>query len=242
MTPSPATVPAFSAGASPAPPAEGHRAPAAWRRALTASRRAVADMAWRDSAARWGWPGALAVLCLAVAAVLMWAVVPAQQRESADLAQRAATTARNVARQAARARSIDAALPPGQRLAATLPDASSRQQRVAALLALAAEAGVAVRSAEFKLVREPAAAQLQYTITLPVNGPYAALRGFIETALRADPALSLDRMQLRRASPTATLIDAELVWSLHMRTDPAQSAAVAVATVAAPSPAGRAQP
>lgn len=207
MTPMNATVATLSAPASLA-----HVA--VWRRPL-------AGMAWRDNAARWGWPGGLGALCLAAAALLAFVVVPARQREWADLAQRTAAATQLAARQAAQARSTDTAGPAGHRLAATLPDAGTRQQRVAALLALAAESGVATRSAEFKVVREPAAAQLQYSVTLPVSGPYAAVRGFIEAALRADAALSLDRLQLRRASATATLIDAELVWSLHMRAEPA---------------------
>ncbi len=188
---------------------------------IAAWRRALAGMAWRESAARWGWPGAMGALCLAAAAVLAFAVVPAQQRALADLARRTANATQLAARDAVRARSADAAGPPGHRLAATLPDAGTRQERVAALLTCAAEAGVATRSAEFKVVREPAAAQLQYSVTLPVSGRYAAVRGFIEAALRADAALSLDRLQLRRASATATLIDAELVWSFHMRAEPA---------------------
>ena len=154
----------------------------------------------------------------------------AAPRATARLAQRTTTATQRALRSAARVRIADSALPPGHALAATLPDASTRQPRVAALLALAAEAGVAVRSAEFKVVREPGAAQLQYTVTLPVSGPYAAVRGFIEAALRADAALSLDRLQLRRTSVAATVTDAELVWSLHMRIGPA-----------AP-PAGSAQP
>ncbi len=172
-----------------------------------------------NSVARWGWPGALGALCLVAAAVLMFGVLPAQQREWADLSQRTAAATQQAARHAARMRSAHAAVPRGHALAATLPDAGTRQQRVAALLALAAEAGVAPRSAEFKVVYEPAAAQQQYTVTLPVSGPYAAVRGFIEAALRADAALSLDRLQLRRASAAATMIDAELVWSLHMRAE-----------------------
>ena len=209
---------------------------------IAAWRRALAGMAWRESAARWGWPGALGALCLAAAAVLAFAVVPARQREWADLAQRTATATQLAARHAARARNADTAGPPGHRLAATLPDSGTRQQRVAALLALAAEAGVATRSAEFKVVREPAAAQLQYSVTLPVSGPYAAVRGFIEAALRADAALSLDRLQLRRASATATLIDAELVWSLHMRAEPVVPVVQVVPVVPVVPPAGNVQP
>ena len=205
------SMPATSRAAHPQQPPAQLRA---WRSALT-------RMAWRDGAAHWGWPGALGALCLVAAAALAWVVVPAQQRELDDLTQRATTATQRALRSAARVRIADSALPPGQALAATLPDASTRQPRVAALLALAAETGVAVRSAEFKVVREPGAAQRQYTVTLPVSGPYAAVRSFIEAALRADAALSLDRLQLRRTSVAATVTDAELVWSLHMRIGPA---------------------
>jgi hypothetical protein len=211
VTPRPATLSTFGAG----PPLARLTA---WRRTVAGVARRVAST---DSLARWGWPGVLGALCLAAAAVLAFGVLPAQQREWADLSQRTAAATQQAARHEARMRAADAAIPPGHTLAATLPDAGTRQQRVAALLALAAEAGIAARSAEFKVVREPAAAHQQYTVTLPVSGPYAALRGFIEAALRADAALSLDRLQLRRASPAATAINAELVWSLHMRSEPA---------------------
>ena len=54
-------------------------------------------------------------------------------------------------------------------------------------------------------------------MTMPLQGSYAQIRGFIGAALLKDPALSLDSLKLRRANPQATVVDAELVWSLHSR-------------------------
>jgi hypothetical protein len=49
---------------------------------------------------------------------------------------------------------------------------------------------------------------------LAARGRYADLRAFVAEALRADPALALDRLSLRRASPAVADLEADLQWSL----------------------------
>ena len=57
-------------------------------------------------------------------------------------------------------------------------------------------------------------------VNMPVTGSYAQVRRFIAAALAHDPALSLDAVKLRRASPMAAEVEAELQWSLHGRAAP----------------------
>ena len=53
---------------------------------------------------------------------------------------------------------------------------------------------------------------------IPVPAPTTIVA--IAAALEHDPALSLDAVKLRRVSPMAAEVDAELQWSLHGRAAP----------------------
>ncbi len=170
---------------------------------------------WRQ----WGWPGIVGLVCgiasLAIAA--LW--LPAQQREleslrdAANLAQRRAVQRSMPQRAAAAQRSGAESFRDG------FPATAQRQQRVAALLSAATEHGLAARRIEFRLSQDTALGLARYSVTTPVTGSYAALRSFIEDAQAHDPALSLDRLQLRRTSTAAAVVDAELSWSLYMRAE-----------------------
>jgi hypothetical protein len=68
---------------------------------------------------------------------------------------------------------------------------------------------------------------------MPLTGPYAQLREFIEAALSRDASLSLDRMRLRRASGDVALVEADLGWSFYMQ--PPVSIPAIPAAAAAPA-------
>jgi Tfp pilus assembly protein PilO len=99
----------------------------------------------------------------------------------------------------------------------SLPSASQRQQRLADLLEMGLRLGLVGVRTEHKLSVDPASGLERLRISMPLAGSYAQLRSFIEAALRHDPALSLDSLKLRRNSPQASTLEAELVWSLHGR-------------------------
>jgi Tfp pilus assembly protein PilO len=98
-----------------------------------------------------------------------------------------------------------------------LPPSGERQQRLADLLEMSLRLGLNSARTEHRLSVDPASGLERLRVSMPLSGSYAQLRQFIGSALAHDPALSLDSLKLRRASPQATEVDAELVWSLHSR-------------------------
>ena len=187
-----------------------------WRAALSNS--ALFDASSRDTVAPWGWPAAIGVLCLAIAAMLVGVWIPAQRAELASLEKRSfRLVQQQAALLSARASAAQAVDAPSRSLDAVLPPHSAQQQRIAAMLTLASSAGLASRRADFKLAGEPNAAPLEFNVSLSVSGPYLSVRRFVEAALRADPGVSLDRVQLRRISADSGAVDAELLWTLHSR-------------------------
>ncbi|MFY7867598.1 GspMb/PilO family protein [Roseateles sp.] len=107
---------------------------------------------------------------------------------------------------------------------AALPPAAVRQQRLADLLEIALRQGLVSSRTEHRLSVDAASGLERLRVSMPVSGGYAQLRSFIEAALLHDPALSLDALKLRRASPQAAEVEADLTWSLHGRSDLAQGA------------------
>lgn len=159
-----------------------------------------------------GLPGlaGVAALLLAAAALLL-----AQRWDArATALQAEARALRAQARPAAAA-----AVPVSAQLwQATLPGAAERQQRLADLLELGIRLELSGARTEHRLATSEGLERLR--VTMPVSGSYAQLRRFIAAALAHDPALSLDAVKLRRASPLAAEVEAELQWSLHGRAAP----------------------
>ncbi|MDC8770220.1 hypothetical protein [Roseateles albus] len=170
---------------------------------------------------RLGWPGLLGAAALLLALVLLvqgqrWSAQTAQtQADMDDLnrqlrSQRAAGLLRGTA----------AAPATAQQWQQALPTADQRQQRLADLLEIGLNMGLVGARTEHRLTLDTAAGLERLRVTMPLTGGYAQLRAFIDAALRHDPALSLDSFKLRRASPNAPELEADLVWSLHGRIDP----------------------
>ncbi|MBT9500030.1 MAG: hypothetical protein IV092_02200 [Burkholderiaceae bacterium] len=164
---------------------------------------------------RFGLPGAFGLLCLLAAALLLlgparsWDVQAATSLSDAD-ALRARLKRQPVV--------VDAPQETQPRhLVASLPEVTDRQARLGDLLTLALKQGLNSSRTEHRITRDDKLGLERLRITMPVQGSYAQLRGFIEQALRQDPALSLDSLKLRRNNPAAAEIEAELVWSLHAR-------------------------
>lgn len=173
-----------------------------------------------------GWPGAAGLVALALAAALALLA----QRWDADAAalQRQAEQLRGRLRAQQLAAPTAAAQASPQQWLARLPSARERQQRLADLLEIALRLGLNSQRTEHRLSVDAAAGLERLRVTMPLTGGYAQLRQFIEAALAHDAALSLDGLKLRRASPQATELDAELVWSLHARSEAVAAAAPAL--------------
>jgi hypothetical protein len=94
-----------------------------------------------------------------------------------------------------------------------LPEPAQARPRAEALLTLARQKGLQVQRLDSHLQRQAGADHL--ALTLQAQAPYAALRGFVEAVLVADPAASLKALRLQRDTSNAAGVQAELVWALH---------------------------
>lgn len=99
----------------------------------------------------------------------------------------------------------------------TLPEASRFDARLDAVLDHAAKSGL--RIGEVTLgTAEPAAHGLAVSrLELSARGDYAAARAFVQAALAADPALSLDHLRLARPQVDQTELQIHMTWALHAR-------------------------
>ena len=158
-------------------------------------------------------PGVVGIAALVLAVIV---VIAGQRWDAQAVAlQDEARALRAKARPAAVAASAPLSV---QQWQASLPASGDRQQRLADLLELAIRLELNGVRTEHRLATAEGLERLR--VTMPVTGSYGQVRRFIAAALEHDPALSLDSIKLRRVSPLAADLDAELQWSLHGRAAP----------------------
>lgn len=169
-----------------------------------------------------GWPGLLGLLLLLAAAALALGLTPRWQAQASQVEAEAGRLQRQL--RAQRIAAATAATPGAQAATLTpaqwqlgLPSGELRQQRLADLLELGLRQGLVSVRTEHRLTVDAGAGLERLRITMPVQGGYAQLRGYIDAALLQDAGLSLDSLKLRRAHPQTAEVDAELIWSLHAR-------------------------
>jgi hypothetical protein len=175
---------------------------------------------WWKQALRLRWPAVLGLLLAVGGLALAMGVDPTLARERHELADAAQSLRWRIARAASAAREPVADVSPAlraHRYREGFPDASTRQERVAALLSAARSAGLAAKRTEFRYEEDRASGLAQYRVSLPLEGAYRPLREFAENALRADAAMSLESVRLRRSDSQQPLLQAEFVFALHMR-------------------------
>lgn len=159
-----------------------------------------------------------AVACLlaaALAAVLVWAVfVPMAQRD-ADVQQgrlaafRQAQAEAPVAAPAAPLH-VDALQAFEARLAT--PELQHRFQQ--ALWSQAAANGLQLSKVDYRHEADAGAGFSRLTITLPVSGPYPAVRKFLFSLLAQFPGLSMDKLSLKRIAGGAAQVEATVHLTL----------------------------
>ena len=180
------------------------------------AQQALTGPAWparwqRLGPARWPLLGAAAALLTAL--LLAAGLAPAWQQDAAQ-AQAQARTQRAQAAQACRAASAAQAADWRQQL----PTAAALDERLAGLLRAALLAGLSVGSIEQRTVPGGSAGIERQQLTLALQGRYEALRGLIEQALQADPALVLEHLRLVRQQADGELLEARLSLVLLQRT------------------------
>lgn len=83
------------------------------------------------------------------------------------------------------------------------------------LAALAQAHGLEVKRADYVLNAGSGDYALnRYQVVLPLQGPYPVIRGFVMSALRELPSVSLDQLQLQRKAVGDAQLDATLTFTI----------------------------
>jgi len=177
----------------------------------------VAGLAWtvKRGLLKLRWPG-LAGLALLVFALAFYAFgsAPMRARLAALQVQRADLTARIDTRGAG-------AQPVTQRsqlsnfyaffpLTRALPDV------LGAIEHAASSQGLRLEKGEYRLSRERGFPLARYQVTLPVQGGYGEVRGFVNAVLDAVPAAALEELALKREGIGEPLIEARVRFVLFL--------------------------
>ncbi len=105
---------------------------------------------------------------------------------------------------------------PGQDLPSVLGQISEIEAYVDTLLTLSQSLGLTAPTGEYKLSCDAPARLCRYRVRLPLVGSYLQIRTFVEHSLLALPLASLDELSLRREIIGSDVVEAGLVFSLHL--------------------------
>jgi hypothetical protein len=87
---------------------------------------------------------------------------------------------------------------------------------LARLYALARQAGLEPRTAEYRLDEARSLRLSEYTISMPVTGTYSQVRTFLEQVLDEIPVLTLDQATMRRKRVANHLVEADLRFTVFL--------------------------
>lgn len=161
---------------------------------------------------RHGWPLALAIALVLLAAGVYWlGVVPMGERLVALRGEQQALLAKRVLPerpgQDAQGR-IDA-------LQQRLADEPRTLAAIASIHEAARSHGVVLARGEYRLLPQARSPWLRYQITLPASGTYPALRLWLAEVMETEPAASLDALSLRREATGDAMVEARVRLTLY---------------------------
>ena len=82
--------------------------------------------------------------------------------------------------------------------------------------AIAQKRGVQLVSGEYRVERAPSARLARYQITLPVQGTYAQIRGFVGEVLEQVPAAVLEEFSVKRDNVESPKLEARVRLTLYL--------------------------
>jgi hypothetical protein len=156
-------------------------------------------------------PWTLAPALACAGAALLWAVaiprIHAEARQQRDVVER-------LRRQPHRALPIDPAAPSPDAMAlfrATLAKGDDPLRFMRRLWEEAARAGLQVAKVDYRHEADAPGGFTRMEVTVPVTGPYPAVRDFAFGMLADFPGLALDKLEIKRDQPS----QAEVTATLH---------------------------
>ncbi|HEY8026814.1 MAG TPA: hypothetical protein VIF60_19900 [Burkholderiaceae bacterium] len=167
---------------------------------------------------RFGWGNGIALVLLVCAGVTGLWLLPQlkSQRAAGQIALAKAQKAHDAAPLAA----LAPALPPTQQhlqdFYDVLGETRYAEQQVKTLFAIAAKNSLTLNQADYKFAFDKNGIFHTYVISLPVRGPYTAVRPFCEQVLLAIPFASLDQIDFKRDSVNNPNLEAKLRITLYL--------------------------
>lgn len=158
-----------------------------------------------------GATGLIGVALLAIAALFFFLAVKPLESRSAVLEGELA----RVERLAPGGRGAGAA---GSRLATFyryFETGEAATDWLARLNAIGAQAGVQIRSADYRLQKTGTRLE-RYEMILPLTGSYPQIRAFLAQALAEIPVLSLDQVTIKKERAQGGAVQAEARMTLHL--------------------------
>lgn len=155
---------------------------------------------------RLGRAGALGAALIAAALIVEIALVRPMLAERAELAERGERLRLAGLAQARAGETVQAP---------ALPLSPAAEAALRQLFRAAEEEGLNLDQGDYKLT-DKSGDRRRYLLTLPVTGPYPAIRAFLAKALNNDRALALNAVELRREAIEDTDLDAILRFTLYL--------------------------
>lgn len=169
----------------------------------------------RDELERVGWPGVVGLGLLVFAVVIAVSALLPLRAEVAHLRDAAEALQRRVGggdRAVARPPTVD-------QLAtfyAFFPPPESSPDWLGRIYKIAQAKGVQLQSGEYRFERAASPRLRRYQMTLPVQGTYAQIRGFVGEVLEQVPAAVLEEVSLKRENVETQRVEARVRLTLYM--------------------------
>lgn len=160
---------------------------------------------------RYGWPLPVVVLTAVLAVIIGWQG-GLRSREGNALAAELAHGASRPLQRPVEQYSADSL----QQFYQSLPAEGERFAFLKAILLAAEKHRVLPPSADYKLRREPHTRLVRYQLTLPVEGRWGDMQGFLKTVLSAHRSAVIDALSLKRDGGDAERIEGRLRISILM--------------------------
>ena len=122
--------------------------------------------------------------------------------------------------QAHAAKAPQAAASDAPRSLKSLPQRTEIPKLLAVLLQQADTAQLTIDSAKYEISTTRTGALVRYQLSFPVNGPYARIRGFIDSTLAAMPALAIEELSISRKTISDPGVEAQIRMTLFTRSSP----------------------
>ena len=167
---------------------------------------------------RLGLPGLLGLALLAGAAWVQWSWLPRQQVQSDALASKARQLRHDLLAEAGKGPVAPVLTPDAawQAVWQSLPESRQRTAMQSEVLDSARAHGLTLAAVQFKGAPEGPSGVWRQRLVLPVEGPYADVRGWLAQLL-GQPALSLDALDIQRADAMSHVVKARVSVSLWWR-------------------------